>query len=84
MLPFHAWKKVDQENVVQLRQEIDFGTIRNNRWSMIQSIIMIMRNDLAQVQTILDYRFSEFENLELALTAAGADEANHNGNRRMA
>lgn len=23
MLPFHAWKKVDQENVVQLRQEID-------------------------------------------------------------
>lgn len=51
---------------------------------MIQSIIMIMRNDLAQVQNILDYRFSEFENLELALTAAGADEANHDGNRRMA
>ncbi|CAO1601908.1 hypothetical protein XANCAGTX0491_005546 [Xanthoria calcicola] len=45
---------------------------------------MIMRNDLAQVQNILDYRFSEFENLELALTAAGADEANHDGNRRMA
>ncbi|KAL8634913.1 MAG: hypothetical protein Q9226_009413 [Calogaya cf. arnoldii] len=45
---------------------------------------MIMRNDLAQVQIILDYRFSQFDNLELALTAAGADEGNHDGNRRMA
>ncbi len=44
---------------------------------------MIMRN-IAQVQIILGYRFSDFENLELALTAAGADEANHDGNRRMA
>ena len=50
---------------------------------MIRSIIIIIRN-LAQVQVILGYRFSEFENLELALTAASTDEANHNGNRRMA
>ncbi|KAL9594966.1 MAG: hypothetical protein Q9179_005172 [Wetmoreana sp. 5 TL-2023] len=45
---------------------------------------MIMRNDLTQLQNILDYRFSDFDNLELALTAAGADEGNHDGNRRMA
>ena len=44
---------------------------------------MIIRN-LAQVQVILGYRFLEFENLELVLTAAGADEANHDGNRRIA
>ncbi|KAL8706066.1 MAG: hypothetical protein Q9201_000859 [Fulgogasparrea decipioides] len=43
-----------------------------------------MMSDLAKVQNILDYRFSDFGNLELALTAAGADEGNHDGNRRMA
>lgn len=43
-----------------------------------------MGTDLAQLQSILGYQFTNYDKLELALTAAGADEKNHDGNRGMA
>ena len=45
---------------------------------------MATLNDLVEVQKIIDYDFKSVDLLELALTAAGADDKNHDGNRKLA
>ena len=45
-----------------------------------------MVNDeyLCRLQVKIGYNFNKIEYLELALTAAGAEEENHDGNRKLA
>ena len=45
---------------------------------------MATDDDIFWVQLIIGYNFQRVEYLKLALTAAGADEKNHDGNRKLA
>ena len=44
---------------------------------------MTTLSDLVEVQKIIDYDFKSVNLLELALTAAGADDKNHDDNRKL-
>ena len=45
---------------------------------------MLVPDNLCIVQQNIGHQFRDKELLELALTAAGADERNHDGNRKLA
>lgn len=56
-------------------------TQKKKRHSYISGMATI---GFTEVQNIIDYSFRSISFLVLALTAAGADEGNHDGNRKLA